>query len=428
MTANQELASVYEFPHEVEEYIRLKVEKNGSGGRPHFVSVLAKTGNARDILLDILEAVWLKNKGVGAQARRYNTTYQTIWRVIQDLEPYKAQLCAYMEQVPRRKLFFNADADTSDYENVQLYIRRSKRDGVRKYRMIVRLAEKCWNFLKYRDPENWTAEDVHLFLNANKEGSQTAYLNAIRQIAPQIRDKNSQHYISTARFREKLRLRKKDLFSKEITALVNALEEMDMHYHSLVFRLHVTGGFREGKDDKAGLTGISWDRFKNDFKFVDDYETKVRGGIWWRDCPVDLFWSTLPEELRALWKSRGKPIDTKLVEGGYSELTKIYQEIRDMATTYFKDKVDPALFKEYTTLRPHDADKLHCNLLWEAEVPLETVAGQYQGRGEGIGLVGRGWLDINTIKKHYLSLTARSSRFQLIMAKIHEYNTRFERK
>ena len=65
------------------------------------------------------------------------------------------------------------------------------------------------------------------------------------------------------------------------------------------------------------------------------------------------------------------------------------------------------------------------NLLWEAEIPLEVVAGKYLGRGEGLGLMGRGWLDINTLKKHYLSLTERSERIQQLRRQVRNYATRF---
>jgi hypothetical protein len=80
------------------------------------------------------------------------------------------------------------------------------------------------------------------------------------------------------------------------------------------------------------------------------------------------------------------------------------------------------------TLRPHDADKIHVNLLWEAGVPLEVTCGKYIGRGEGIGLMGRGWLDINTVKKHYLSLTERSERIRRLRKQVQAYSIRFDEK
>jgi hypothetical protein len=39
--------------------------------------------------------------------------------------------------------------------------------------------------------------------------------------------------------------------------------------------------------------------------------------------------------------------------------------------------------------------------------------------------MGRGWLDVNVIKKHYLSLTARSKRFQEIKGQVDQYSKVF---
>ena len=67
-------------------------------------------------------------------------------------------------------------------------------------------------------------------------------------------------------------------------------------------------------------------------------------------------------------------------------------------------------------------------MLWEAEVPLEVVAGQDLGRGEAIGLMGRIWLSVDTIKKYYLSLTHRSDRFKRLEAQVKEYSRQFNGK
>jgi len=173
------------------------------------------------------------------------------------------------------------------------------------------------------------------------------------------------------------------------------------------------------------MTGLTWDRFHGNFTLCDDYESKVHGGIWWRDCPTDLLFKNLPHDLAALWDQRGKPITDYLINGGYDELLAIYKRINKAVAEYYEGKLDPALFKELTTLEPHDADKIHVNLLWEAEVPLEIVAGEYLGGNEGVGLVGRGWLNTDVIKKHYLSLNRRSDRYKKIYAKIAEYSSQF---
>jgi hypothetical protein len=148
----------------------------------------------------------------------------------------------------------------------------------------------------------------------------------------------------------------------------------------------------------------------------------VRGGINWRDCPVDIFFKELPQDLKTIWKERGRPTDAKLLLGGYKELGQIYREIREALGQEYEGKVDPSLLKEFITLRPHDADKIHVNMLWEAEVPLEVVGGLDLGGSEGIGLCGRGWLDVNVIKKYYLSMTARSPRFQKTRDQITAYS------
>lgn len=51
-------------------------------------------------------------------------------------------------------------------------------------------------------------------------------------------------------------------------------------FHAIIFKLHIVLGCREGSnDEKSGLTGLSWDRFKDSFTLVDVYERKVKKGI-----------------------------------------------------------------------------------------------------------------------------------------------------
>jgi hypothetical protein len=203
--------------------------------------------------------------------------------------------------------------------------------------------------------------------------------------------------------------------------IIDALNKRGLKYEATLFKLHLQTGAREGaKDSSAGMTGFRWSNFKNDFHAVDDYETKVHGGIWWRNCPLDVLFSELPEELRALWIKRGRPTDDKILSG-YKELKRMYETMRRILKEEYEGKVDPSLAKEFSTIRCHDADKLHVNMLWEAGVPLEVVAGQFLGKNEGVGLMGRGWLAIDVIKKHYLSLTQRSHRFQRIQQNVRDY-------
>lgn len=407
------------------EYVNSKLERNGKGGRPHFVSELAKQGkDPTETILDLCELAWIKGRGPGDIAEKYKVEPMTLWRLFQDLEPFKIELIEFLRTAIRRKQWYVIGSDSSDYETVQNYILRAHRDGLKKYVVMIQNAKRAWTALGYKDPSNWSADEVCNFLATLKPVAQSGMLDAIRQIAPQLADKYSPQSIKTGRFREKIGIRKKDIFGKEVEMIHEALA---MHkYYRTIFDLHISIGAREGSSDStSGLAGFSWDKFKDGFKRVDDYESKVRGGITWEDCPVDLFFNDLPDRLRAIWEERGKPTTDKVVQGGYKEIRQIYAEIRRILQTYYEGKIDPSLLKEFMTLRAHDADKIHVNLLWEAGIRLEIVGGQYLGHGRGVGLMGRGWLDINVIRKHYLSLTARSSRFQKQRERVRNYSSRF---
>ena len=408
-------------PKGFEAYIQGKLMNGKEGGRPNLLQRLQK--EKRDVneeVLNILEMVWLKDRGLRQVAKKYKTTYVTIWRLVRDLEGFKEVIMTFLTLMPRRKQFYKKETQTSDYESVQAYINRAKRDGIKTWKDKLNLAKRCWRRLNHKDPANWTADEVVEFLNTLSYGARPNVLDGIRQVAPHLKDQ-----VKTGRYREKLRRRKKNIFAEESKMIIETLRASNLCHHETVFKLHVTLGAREGaRNPDAGLTGISWDRFKDNFTKVDLWESKVRGGIWSRNCPVELFFKDLPQRLKELWILRGKPTTEKLI-GDYKKLSKIYKEIRQTLAKHYQGKLEPSLFKELTTLKPHDADKIHVNLLWEAGVPIEVVAGQFIGKGEGIGLMGRIWLSTDTIKKHYLSLTQRSERYKRLLKQVEKYSAGF---
>jgi hypothetical protein len=417
-----------QIPLEFLNYVDEKLSKNIDGGRPHFLSLIARLGrDPQEELLNICEAAWIKNRSLRLIANDYAANPKTVYRILKDLEPLKKQLANYLKTASRRKRWYCSELDASDYENVQTFIKRAKRDDLKTYREQIQTARRAWSFLNGRDPAYWSADEVCDFLSTLSKGAQSGMLDAIRQVAPQIAIKGSKDQVQTGRFREKLGRRKKDLFGNEIEMVHEALDsEKEFEYFKLILDLHITLGAREGsRDRESGLAGLTWDRFKKSFSRVDLYESKVRGGIWWRDCPLDLFFKDLPGRLRKLWIERGKPTNERILRKEYKELRELYKTIRNILRAYYQDTAEPSLLKEFTTLRPHDADKIHVNLLWEAEIPLEVVAGQFLGQNEGLGLMGRGWLDINVIKKYYLSLTQRSERFRKLEKQVHTYSKRF---
>lgn len=426
---NEQASQKLELPSAFLEYVRKKIEMNGSGGRPSLFSTWSRDGKtidekmslAMDKLLNVLEASWIKKSSCSKIARDCEVSNDTMWRLLKEVMPFKELVSPILLSTPRAKKWFVEELETSDYETIQNYIKRAKREGLKNWKSTLKNARRMWTFSKYKAPENWSADDVHDYLMTLSAGAQSGMLDAIRKIAPQIRDDTSAQYVGVGMFRAKIQTLKKDLFGAEVKMIVDALVKHHLTHEATLFKLHVQTGAREGaKDSSAGMVGFRWSYFKNDFHAVDDYETKVHGGIWWRNCPLDIFFPELPDELRALWNKRGRPTDDKIVQG-YIELKELYATIRTTLKTEYEGKVDPSLMKEFSTIRCHDADKLHVNMLWEAGVPLEVVAGQFLGKNEGVGLMGRGWLAIDVIKKHYLSLTQRSHRFQRIQQNVRDY-------
>jgi len=421
--------SQLELPQEFATYVESKTKSNGSGGRPTFVQRIAKEGRALDEILTITEKAWIQSHSCRSIAdyysrRGYKVDTTTIFRMLKDLEPFKDLLIKYLETTPRRKQFYNPVTDSSDYETVSQYIRRARRSGLKTYKQYIKNAKRCWKFLGYTDPKNWSAEGVLGFFETLSDAAKSNMLDSVRVIAPQIQDKHSPNYVASGRFRRKINVRKKPVFAKEMKLIMKALEKRGLLFELLIFCLHVTLGAREGQSNpKSGMVGLHWKRFHDGFTKVDLFESK--GELWSRNCPTDTLFPHLPEQLRELWKERGQPKTDKLLLGGYKELTAIYQRIRETLSEYYEDTLEPDIFEELTTMRPHDADKIHVNLLWEAGVPMEIVAGQYKGRGEGEGLVGRIWKSLDIMKKHYLSLTRKSARYQKIRRKITKYSHQF---
>ena len=407
--------SVPQFDAFIEEKVRQ------TQGRPSFIKVLAQNRDPREAVLNIVDDAWVKDRSLGNIAHDYGTKYHTIFRLLKELEFLKKPLITYILETPRRKRFYVWSLDQSDYDTVQAYIEHAHSAELRKYRELLQHGKHLWAFLGYSDPGHWTQKQVDSYLATleGKPGAQYDIVVAVRALCPQLHET-----MKTGKYFDKLGRHKWDIFLREINMIHKALKPYP--YEQLVFDLHVTIGAREGKrGERAGMCGITWERFSGNFTRVDDFESKVRNGILWRGCPVDLFFRDLPKRLRAMWIERGRPSSDPLILKGYPELLSIYKTMRAALSERYSGKIEPSLLKELITVHPHSADKIHVNLLWEAGVPLEVVAGQYIGRGEGVGLVGRGWLNIETIRKYYLSLTSRSKRFQRLRRRIRNYSNSF---
>lgn len=426
----EQQATEIEIPSELATYIESKTNHNGTGGRPSFLKRIVREGGALSEILSIVEKHYLKGQSTRSIAdsykrRGYQVNGSTIYRIIKDVEPFKETLIAYLKEAPRKKRFYNPKTDSSDYATVKSYISRAQRYKLKRHKQFLQNASRCWKALNKRDPLTWKAKEIQAYLETLPPAMSSNMLDSIRVIAPQIQNAYSPEYIPTKAYRRKVRVRKKEIFGKEVELILKALRKAKLAYEELIFCLHVTLGAREGESHpESGMRGLNWGRFKRGFTKVDLWESK--GELWSRNCPTNTLFPHIPAQLRELWKQRGKPKTDKVILGGYKELTKIYQRIRACLAEYYDGKLEPFIFNEITTIRPHDSDKIHCNLLWEAGVPMEIVAGSAgKGEHEGEGLVGRIWRSLDIMRKHYLSLTQRSDRYLEIMREVNEYNQRF---
>lgn len=102
-----------ELPPEFATYIEAKTKINGGKGRDHFLLQIAKANkNVEDEVFNIIERAWVKNQSIYQIVRYYKkqghrTSYHTIYRLLQDLEPFKEALVNHLEKNPRRRTFYN---------------------------------------------------------------------------------------------------------------------------------------------------------------------------------------------------------------------------------------------------------------------------------------------------------------------------------
>ena len=140
------------YPAKLEEYVNGKVAQNRKGGRPHLLSVLAKAGrDPKEEVLNIIEQRWIKDRSPSLIAKDFDTLSRNISRLLDDvkgLDPtMKEEVVAYIRTSPRRKRWYIPEMDTSDYESVQNYIRRARRDGLKRYKDGINRARKVWIFM-----------------------------------------------------------------------------------------------------------------------------------------------------------------------------------------------------------------------------------------------------------------------------------------
>ncbi|MEM2260731.1 MAG: hypothetical protein QXY65_06660 [Candidatus Methanomethylicaceae archaeon] len=383
-----ETQKLNEIKNIIQEYIKTTIlGENKEAGRSHFLK------NVEDPYMEILKILqrsWVKGESDSQIAKTYNVSYISIYRLRKYFEQYKEDLLKLIEkEIGEKKYFYIIKEENgflkiiSDYENVinfyRRYLRSSPKPKKRYLQSILRNAEKVWVFLNKKDPKDWSLSDVDNFLISLRERNIDikSYVVAIRQIAP--------HLISQGLTTDwTKRSRTCDLFLEDVREIIKILCENGMEREAFIFKLHLSLGCREESFSKLKISD-----FREDY--VDIYESKVKGGITWRNIKYTWLFDELKDDVKKYVNEDGKFVRN------YEELRLIYKRISSILTSKIGEK---------GKILPHFARKIHVNILWQLGVPLELVAGQIIGN-EGYCLFGVGWSDLNTLRKHYLSLSSR---------------------
>ena len=94
---NEQASQKLELPSAFLEYVRKKIEMNGSGGRPSLSPTWSRDGKtidekmslAMDKLLNVLEASWIKKSSCSKIARDCEVSNDTMWRLLKEVMPFK---------------------------------------------------------------------------------------------------------------------------------------------------------------------------------------------------------------------------------------------------------------------------------------------------------------------------------------------------
>jgi len=247
-----------------------------------------------------------------------------------------------------------------------------------------------------RYPRNWDENDLQKVLADLKEREISLYhkKQSFRRFFETIPEKVYllKHPLLACR-REDMKSPKKkgvrthDFMTPEI--FQEYLNACDNAFERLILKVHVSLKCREGsKGDKdSSLFGLKWENvnWQDDFYgdkaiTIDVYESKTRGGIWWRHCRLDLFFKELPQEFKAYWESLGKPKEGYIWQYNGKRFT--YDDYRRL----FKKLNKRTGYK----FRPHDLRRTGGS--WLHQLGLDNIAiGETRAIDEAIGYGGVGW-------------------------------------
>lgn len=261
-------------------------------------------------------------------------------------------------------------------------------------------------------PALWDIEHIQYILSRITEMriARYSWVQALRRLfESQRRDSLLKHNLLRARRKDmrsprgRRKNRVKDYATPE--DFKKMLDACDSDRERLKLKIHVTLKSREGGSNRhrtlmASFCNLAWERVNWEDTFygqdmpkvtVTVFETKTGGGTLWEHCPLDLYWSHLPDEFKAYWESEGCPKE------GFVWGTDTYDDYLDL----FHGLME----KTGLDLTPHDMRRTGAT--WLHNQGADNLAiGQYDsGTGRAIGFGGVGWENAEVYFKTYGRIT-----------------------
>ncbi|GEM_PF-6627721 len=372
-----------------------------------------------------------------------------------------------IEQGTPRGYLFKRELDaknqiiwTSPYEEGQRYLIEKK--AKKSFDGMVTGLNRIYEEIGKIPPKKWTYELVKGYLDniALNESKDEAFQKCvlIRNFLPRKFGTGGETPIKTDQYKRSINERVKtyDLFTDEVEAVITYIERQGFWYVAGLHRIHMLLGCREGtitherdmarnENGKGGILGLLWKNIDWNNQTIDVFEGKVKGGILWKGCPLDLFEWEVMEYLERLKTFKGsfvlpnipftkpnrsnpkepivyykdveveiEPSEQVVFNISYDKLNSIYRYINSIYEKLWGRQAGAANYRKFDKITPHTARHLHCNLLFERGVDSTVICGD-AARGEGF--VGVGWTDETTMKTYYLSLVRRTVQKWIDQAK-----------
>ena len=329
----------------------------------------------------------------------------TIYRFIeanpQVYEEAKAFLEGYGEKP--KELTFEAFQNLTE---IQHFLEFQKAKG-RKEDGISTMLKDLYDFMlitkKY--PRDWDETDIQKILAKLNEQGISLYgkKQSLRRFFETTPEKAYllKHPLLACRREDLKSPRKKEVRTHDFMTpeiFMEYLKACDYEHERLLLKVHVTLKCREGSKEKdSSLLGLKWENvnWNDDFYgfqtvTIDVYESKTRGGIWWRHIPLNLFFKELPEEFKRFWEIQGKPKEGYVwIFNGkkftYPDYLQLFRKLNKKTGYKF---------------RPHDLRRTGGSQLHQ--LGLDNLAiGETRSIDEAIGYGGVGWENSEIFYKTY---------------------------